>query len=131
MDLVDVMGDVPLLAVEPVFEEHFSTIRVFERVGPCRLREADEETVRHFAQPAHNLDRFAGALMEVAKRIRPADRVQLEKAAAGLGDERAALHVTACFTVRKMMNDFVDAPAVRRRAVEPHLLGKRPQRRRE
>lgn len=55
----------------------------------------------------------------------------IERIETGLDDELAAANVGAGFTVSKMQDDFVDAPAIRRGAIKPHLLGARTERLRE
>jgi hypothetical protein len=126
--LIDVMGNMSFLLIEPMLEKHFYTVGIFKRIGPGRFRETYEKFISHFPEAAHNFKCFARALVEVAQCIGPPDRVQSGESGAGFGNEGAALHVTARLAISKMMNDFVNAPAVRGRTVEPHLLGKLPKR---
>lgn len=121
----------PLLLTEPMFQEHLSVVGVLERVGPCRLGEGSQKPIRHFPKAPDNFERFAGTLMKISKRVCPSGGVQLHEPASGFGDERAALHVTRRFAVGQMVNDLMDAPAIREGAIEPHLLGKLAQGRRK
>src|ERR1700745_2956160 len=65
--------------------------------------------------------------MTVAQRVRPARRIESQIEASPLSDISAAANVGARLAVSQVQNGFVDAPAIRRRFEQPHLLRKLPE----
>jgi len=60
--LIDVMGNMSFLLIEPMLEKHFYTVGIFKRIGPGRFRETYEKFISHFPEAAHNFKCFARAL---------------------------------------------------------------------
>src|SRR5580704_18223209 len=100
---------------------------MFDSVRPDRVRKRREQLVRHLAKAANDLKRFARALMKISQRAGPTSCIKLQHWASRLGDEAAAANIGARFAVCEMKNRFVNAPLLRRRFVQPHLLRELPK----
>src|ERR1022692_4862702 len=100
---------------------------MFKGVQPDRLRKRYKETIGHPAKAADNLEGFPRALMKIAESTGPACGVKFRDGSIRLGDQMAAQNIGTRFAVREVQNDFVDAPAWRRRLIEPHFFWKLAQ----
>lgn len=127
LNLVDMVRDVAFLSLDPFFEADFAFLAMLERVQPHRLGKRHDQAVGHSAQSADNLERFSGTLMEIAQRGRPFLWVEIGNRYSRLCNQVAAANIGAGLAVRQMDDNFVDAPAIGRRLVEPHLLRKLAQ----
>ena len=120
--LVDVMGDMPLLQLHPLLKMDFARFRMEDLVHPYWLRQGNQELVGHPAEAADHLESFTRTLMKIAESAGPTARVKFHGRYSGLRDEISAKHIRAGFTVCKVKDNFVNAPAFARRLEEPHLF---------
>jgi len=121
-DLVDVMRNVALLALNPFFEADLTLFGVLHSVQPDGFREFCDQSVGHSAQASNDFERFAGALVEVAKRTGPLLGIEFRKRYAWFRNQMPAAHVGAGLAISQVNNDLVNTPAVRGRFVKPHLF---------
>ena len=74
LHLFDVVRDVALLQLDPVLESESRFLRILNRMRPDRLGNGNEKLVGHLAQAPNDFERFARALVEVARASRPSAR---------------------------------------------------------
>ena len=115
LHLLDMVWDMAFLPLKPAIQVGLRAIGVFNRISPGGLGKACQQLVGQLPQSANQLERFASCFDGSSRASRPSARVQLQRLASRLGDNAAALYVAARFAIRKMVNDFVDAPAAGRR----------------
>src|SRR5579864_3540521 len=125
--LLRVVRNMPFLTLDPGLEADRPFLGEFCRVQPHRLGNRYEELISHLAEAANHLERLPGTLMKVAQIAGPSRGVKLHNREARFGNQVAAAHVGTSFTIREVKDDLVDAPALRRRFVEPHFLRELPQ----
>ena len=121
-DLVNVMGDVAFLALDPFFEADFALLGVLQGVQPNRVRERSDQAVCHSTEPTDDLKCLSRTLVEIAKRGRPFLGVKLRNRNSRFCNQVAAAHIGAGLAIGQMNDNFVDTPATRRWLVEPHLF---------
>src|SRR5271156_3858522 len=130
--LVDVVGDVAFLQIHPAIEADSAVARVANGAVPNFLGQRDEQLIGHFAQAANNFQGFARALMKITERTSPARGAEFRRLADGrFSNVGAAAHVGAGFAIGEMQNNFVNAPALVGRFIDPHFLGKLTKRGRQ
>lgn len=117
------MRDVLLLKLDPFFQTNFARFGMDDRMRPHRLGNRNQKLIRHPAQAPDNFQSFACALVEVAQRIGPPGSVKFNRSDTRLCDEVTAEDVGAGLAVGQVQNDFVNAPPLRGRLMQPHLPG--------
>src|SRR5690242_7956556 len=87
--------------------------------------------MRHSSEPRDQSERLFRALVKISQRRRPRRGIVNLRSRSGLGNKLAAADVTLRLAIGEVQNNLVDAPAVPRRAVEPHFPRASPQRLRQ
>jgi len=118
------MWDVALLYLDPLAKVDATLCRMLHSVLPNRLGQAHKQLVGHPAQPVDNLESLASILVEISQGARPVRSIKFQDRASGLSNESPASYISDDFAVREVQNDFVDAPIVGRRLIEPHPMWK-------
>ena len=117
--LLNVVWNVAFLAAEPLFESDFSVHGMNRDDQPAAFRDGLQKLGCGGAETVNDFERFARALMEVAKRIHP--RLNVGSAGgASRGNDLTAEDVIDGFAIGEMEDHLVDAAAAGGRLEEPH-----------
>src|SRR5579864_2426220 len=123
LNLLDVVRNMAHLRFKPSVEGHNALLWMLSCVGPDWLGNITKNLMGHFAETRDQAKGFTRALVKITEGAGPQRSVVDQSGRTRLRDELAAADVRFSFAVGEMQNDFVDAPTIRRGAVEPHFLG--------
>ena len=127
VNLLDVVRNVLRLHVQPPLQRNYPFSRMLRGVRPNSLWNVTKDVVSHSSQAHDQSQRFFRALVEVAERAHPFERVVSGYNRPRFNDELTAHHVRFGFAVREVQDNFVYAPAIMRRAIKPHLFRATPK----
>ena len=117
LNLLDMVGNVAQLTVEPSLESHYAFFGMLRRMRPNRFGNVTEDLMGHLAKTRDQTERFPRTLVKIAERAGPQGSVVDQSGRTRLGNELAAADVRFGLTIGQMQNDFVDAPTVRGRTI--------------
>lgn len=123
VDLLNVVGDMVRLNLNPLIEADRSLPGKLGRVCPHRIWNETQQLVGHLPKPRNESQGLPGTLMEIPQCCGPRCGIILRYARTGLGDELAAANVGIRLAVGKVKDDLVCTPSLRSWTVQPHFLG--------